>query len=158
VTIFRRARTAANVLRMLPCYLAVGVLKHFVPVTTIARWLTREPAAGVDRHLADRITAASRRIRQWSPIGDRDCLQRSLVLFRHLPRAGLTPSLAMGFRRVGGRLEGHAWVVIDDRAFDEAGLTGSPFEETCRIGPDGRTIVRAFNAAPIATSTPNVIR
>jgi hypothetical protein len=150
VTTLRRARTALNAVRMLPCYAAVGVLKHVVPVTTLARWLAREPAPRVDRHLADRITAAGRRLRQLSPIGDRDCLHRSLVLFRHLPRAGLTPSLAIGFRRVNGRLEGHAWVVVDDRAFDEPRLAGSPFEETCRIGPDGRVIAQPATIAPAA--------
>lgn len=133
---------------MLPGYVAVAALKHFVPVTTIARWLAREPHPRVDPDLVDRISGASRRIRRMSPIGDRDCLQRSLVLFRQLPRAGLKPSLAMGFRRVDGRLEGHAWIVVDDRPFDEPVMPGSPFEETCRIGADGRVLTGQRDAAP----------
>ena len=75
-------------------------------------------------------------------------MQQRHLAFRHLPRAGLTPSLAMGFRRESGRIEGHAWIVIDGHPFDEPAIDGAPFEETCRIGVDGRIVTQPQAAAP----------
>ena len=50
---------------------------------------------------------------------DRDCLQRSLLIYRELSRAGADPSLVIGFRRTDGRVQGHAWVVSDGVAIGE---------------------------------------
>jgi hypothetical protein len=41
------------------------------------------------------------------PLG---CLQRTLVLHRLLARRGVSSTPAIGVRRIGGRLEAHAWL------------------------------------------------
>jgi hypothetical protein len=47
------------------------------------------------------------------------CLKRSLLLLDLWSRCGLHPRLHLGVRRAGeSRHEGHAWVTVEDGAFD----------------------------------------
>jgi hypothetical protein len=82
--------------------------------------------------------------------GDRDCLQRSLLLFRELTAAGEAPVLYVGFRKAASGLEGHVWVTCDGRLIADSledvdrfavamrlsvgGLEGSPGEGVWRSG------------------------
>lgn len=106
----RRARDAADVLSLLPVYLMFGVLKHAVPLPRLARWAWRGGAAAPDASAAARAVSAAVRIGRWLGVADRDCLQRSLLLYRELSRAGLQPRLVMAFRRDEAGVRGHAWV------------------------------------------------
>lgn len=74
---------------------------------------------------------AQRIVRRTTGIGG-TCLPRSLTLWALLLRRGLPTDLRLGFRRMEGKLEGHAWVeyqgtpLNDDRATIE---TYSAFKE-----------------------------
>ena len=59
------------------------------------------------------------RLSQLIGLLDRDCLHRSLLLYRVLSRAGADPRLVIGFQRMNGRILGHAWVIVDGHAVIE---------------------------------------
>jgi hypothetical protein len=50
---------------------------------------------------------------------ERDCLPRSLLLYRELSRAGADPSLVVGLRQADGAVEGHCWVETEGRPVAE---------------------------------------
>ena len=99
-----------STLRLAPAYLALGLLKHVIPLSTLARWAwiggSSPPA---DPAVRQRIVRSVGRLQRWFGRG-RDCLQSSLLLYRELSRRGDDPVLCVGFRRQGHGLEGHAWV------------------------------------------------
>lgn len=67
--------------------------------------------------------------------GDPNCLERSLILYRYLPLAGLDSELVIGFKEgVGGDHApiGHAWILVD----------GEPFEEPARALEDYGALIR----------------
>ena len=132
-----RIRTAAALCRLLPWFLALGALKRVVPLHTLARW-SWSPARRASR-APDPARIASTVLRAGALAGvpDRDCLQRSLLLYRELSRAGLGPELAVGFQRVDGALAGHAWVTIDGLVVGERDLNPARFAPILRFGARG---------------------
>jgi hypothetical protein len=66
-----------------------------------------------------RLTAGVLRLSRLVGLPDRDCLQRSLLLYRVLSRAGADPKLVVGFNRMDNRILGHAWVIVDGHAINE---------------------------------------
>lgn len=119
------ARTDARLLlRVLGWRLALPILKHAVPVRTLAGWMAAvpqpSPGVSVEPRLA-RVDA----LRLMLTHGGRvvmsgNCLERSLVLYRFLGEAGAEPRLVMGVNRAGGAVGGHAWIELD----------GEPIEDT----------------------------
>jgi Transglutaminase-like superfamily len=71
------------------------------------------------------------------PLPDRNCLRRSLTLYRELSHWGARPNLVVGFRRTDGRLVGHAWVVSDGQVVADDERDVAQFLETCRFGERG---------------------
>jgi hypothetical protein len=100
---------------LLPAYLLLGLLKHLVPLTWLARWAWCPPVGPRDRALELRLIANVLRLSRLIGLVDRDCLQRSLLLYRVLSRSGAAPTLLIGFRRTSGAILGHAWVIVDDK-------------------------------------------
>jgi Transglutaminase-like superfamily len=100
--------------RLLPVYLALGALKHVAPVQTLARWAWRSPTRPNDPDAVRRAVARVWRTQGLVHLGDRDCLQRSLLLYRELSRLGADPTLVVGFRHAAQRTQGHAWVTTRD--------------------------------------------
>jgi hypothetical protein len=122
--------------RLLPLYVALGALKHVVPVQTLARWAWRPPAGPADPEHVRRAIARVWRTQGLLNLGDRDCLQRSLLLYRELSRLGADPTLTIGFRQSAQHLQGHAWVTTPEEAVAEpAGVTG--YVPAIRFGRDG---------------------
>lgn len=78
------------------------------PVETPSDWLRRERTATIHRV----ITTAGRLV--VSP----NCLERSLVTYRLLARAGANVALVLGMRRNGSALTGHSWIELDGRSLD----------------------------------------
>jgi hypothetical protein len=68
---------------------------------------------------------------------DRDCLQRSLLLYGELAAAGLQPVLTVGLRRQDGRLLGHAWVCVNGAVVAEPELDAARFETLASFGAGG---------------------
>jgi hypothetical protein len=122
--------------RLLPLYVAIGALKHLVPVQTLARWAWRPPARPADPEQIRRAVARVWRTQGVLNLGDRDCLQRSLLLYRELSRLGADPTLTIGFRHSAQRVQGHAWVTARDEIVAEpAGIVG--YVPAIRFGRNG---------------------
>jgi hypothetical protein len=105
--------------RLLPAYLALGALKHVVPVQTLARWVWRHPTRVADHRAIDTAVACVWRTRGLLRLGDRDCLQRSLLLYRELSGLGADPTLMIGFRQSANKVQGHAWVIAHEEVVAE---------------------------------------
>jgi len=145
---FGRLATVWHLTRVGPLYLAYGVVKHLVPIGTLARWSWR-PARRASRNPAAERRLVTSVIRLSAVSGfDRDCLQRSLVLYRGLSRAGADPTLLVGLRRTSRGFEGHAWVEADGVPVAEPMVREQGFETTCAFGRRGRLVVpRASDSA-----------
>jgi Transglutaminase-like superfamily len=56
-----------------------------------------------------------------------NCLERSLLTYRYLGRAGADPELVIGARKDDDTLQGHVWVTVDGRAVHELPDELEPF-------------------------------
>jgi hypothetical protein len=108
-----RLKNGLLVVRLLPGYVLFGLLKHLVPLRALVRWAWCPPHGPRDLDAERRLAARVCRLSRLTGLLDRDCLQRSLLLYRMLSRAGANPTLVVGFRRMNGRTFGHAWVIVD---------------------------------------------
>jgi len=111
-------RTAWLMARMLIWKAALLLLKHVVALPKLVRLVERQRARALDPHERRRVEYAVRRLGR--VLGGGDCLERSLVTYRFLLRAGVRPRLVIGFDRDNGRVEGHAWVTVDDEPVAES--------------------------------------
>lgn len=124
--------------RLYPLFVALTIAKHLLPISTLARWSWRRSRrASRDRVAEQRLVSTVLRLGGWAGDPERDCLQRSLLLYRELSYAGADPRLIVGFRRGDGRLEGHAWVETDDSPVAETPARDHGFETTLSFGRDG---------------------
>jgi hypothetical protein len=114
-----RLKTGLIVGRLLPAYVLLGLLKHIVPLRWLVHWAWCPPAGKRDCEAEHRSAASVLRLSQLVGLPDRDCLQRSLLLYRVLSRAGAEPKLVCGFDRMNGRILGHAWVIVDGHTLIE---------------------------------------
>jgi len=105
--------------RLFPMYLLLGLVKHLVPLRSLVQWAWCPPADPRDSAGQQRLVAVVARLSQLVGM-DRDCLQRSLLLYRVLSRAGADPTLVVGVQRVNSRIRGHAWVVVNGCALLES--------------------------------------
>lgn len=134
----RRWRAVITTARLLPSYIAAGVLRHVVSLHRLARWAWRDARTGrAGSGDAEEIAAAVTRLGRIVP-GDRNCLRRSLVLYRELSARGAGPRLVVGFRRGDGGLEGHAWVTLAGGVVGDDAAHVASFTPTCCFGPAGR--------------------
>ncbi len=133
----RRLGHAATLTRLLPAYAALGVLKHFLPVQELARraWRTGRGPRNPTRER--RVVSAVCRLSRWSGRVDRDCLQRSLLLYRELSRLSADPLLVVGFRRGRRGVLGHAWVLADGRPVAEQAGELAQFDQFVAFGASG---------------------
>ena len=106
-------RTVLDGCRIVPAYVLLGLLKHLVPLRSLAKWTWCETTGPRDRVAERRLTANVLRLSKLLRIADRDCLQRSLLLYRLLSAAGADPELVVGLREQDGKIIGHAWVLVD---------------------------------------------
>jgi hypothetical protein len=98
--------------------ISLPVLKRLIGVETLVKRMAAR-AASSPIAPADRVAV----IRQVAAGGGRllvsaNCLERSLVYYRLLSRAGADPVLVLGVRRDGSSLKGHAWVALDGQPFE----------------------------------------
>lgn len=115
-------------LRMTVLAAFLPLLKRILPLPTLVRLATpRRRAAAPDPELEHRVVRLSRILYRSQAVGGRDnCLERSLLAFRHLLRYGADPRLVVGFRKSERGHEGHVWVTLrgtpihdDPRALDD---------------------------------------
>jgi hypothetical protein len=132
-----RIRAGLLIARFLPAYVAFATLKHMVPLQRLVRLAWRPPADRRDHEAERRLVASVLRLSEFVGLRDRDCLQRSLLVYRLLSRAGAEPLLVIGFRRKDGRLLGHTWVIVDDRAIFESEADLITFSPAISFGSQG---------------------
>jgi hypothetical protein len=131
----RRVGAALDVARLVVLFNLLGVAKRVVPLRSLARWAW---SPRVDRDPASLPTIVGRVLRagRYAGVPDRDCLQRSLLLYRELSRAGASPRLVVGFRR-SAAVEGHAWVTVDGRLLADAAEALETFTPVMRFHDRG---------------------
>jgi hypothetical protein len=135
-----RLRNKLVVGKLFPAYLILGVLKHLVPLKWLARWAWVPATALRDRAAERKLAATVARLSQLVGLPDRDCLQRSLILYRVLSRAGADPRLVIGFHRADNRVVGHAWVLVDGNAMIEPNADLLKFSPTLVFGAHGELV------------------
>jgi len=130
-------RTVLDGFRIVPAYVLLGLLKHLVPLRSLAKWTWSETSGPRDRVAERRLTANVLRLSKLLRIADRDCLQRSLLLYRLLSAVGADPELIVGFREQDGKIIGHAWVLVDDVSLVEPQSDLVRFSPAFRFGARG---------------------
>ena len=128
-------------MRMLAWRLVLPVLKRFVSVATLARVMRRRPAPGADEARVIRLASWIYGPRPLT--GGKNCLERSLVLYRYLSQANPEARLVVGFRNGGHAVEGHAWVAVGSRSMGADTDERGAYAPVVSFGPGGRTIERA---------------
>jgi hypothetical protein len=122
-----RLASAAAVARLAVLFLILAGAKRMASVQTLAAWASR-PVRRQRR--TPHALVVGRVLRAGTLVGspDRDCLQRSLLLYRELRRAGAPATLVVGMRRGGGVLAGHAWVHVNGDVLVESAADVGGFE------------------------------
>jgi len=132
-----RLRTVLDGFHIVPAYVLLGLLKHLVPLRWLVKWTWCEKAGPRDRLAERRLAANVLRLSKLLRIADRDCLQRSLRLYRLLSAAGADPELVVGFCEQDGKIIGHAWVLVDDMSIVEPASDLVRFSPVLRFGARG---------------------
>jgi Transglutaminase-like superfamily len=133
-------RTVLDGCRIVPAYVLLGLLKHLVPLRSLAKWTWCETTGPRDRVAERRLTANVLRLSKLLRIADRDCLQRSLLLYRLLSAVGADPELVVGFREQDGKIIGHAWVLVDGTSLVEPESDLTRFSPLLRFGAHGAVL------------------
>jgi hypothetical protein len=128
-------------MRMLAWRLVLPVLKRVVPVATLARVMRRPPAAGADEARVVRLASWIYGSRPLT--GGKNCLERSLVLYRYLSEANPEARLVVGFRDGRQAVEGHAWVAVGNQSMGAGTDERGAYAPVVSFGPGGRIIERA---------------
>lgn len=133
----RRARLVMRLVQMTPAFLAFGILRHVVPLRTLVQHASR-PSTRLRNPADERLQAdAAVKLGHIFTPFDRNCLQRSLLLYRTLGKAGARPQLVVGFRRDSRGLRGHAWVTVDGQPVVDTPSDVVGFVPTCTFAADG---------------------
>ena len=137
--------------RVLGWAMVLPVLKHLVPVRSLARLMYLAPGhAPRDAAREDRIVTFARwaaRVMRWRSGGN--CLERGLIAYRYLSAAGANPTLVVGLGRADrGGIVGHAWVLVDGKPAGDALSALSEYTPVFAFAGDGSLL-----DAPPATAT-----
>lgn len=137
---------------------ALPVLKRALPLPRLVALMAARPRSRArDADLERRIARMARLLYRGRPATFRDnCLERSLVAYRYLGRAGAAPELRVGFRREEKGVRGHVWVLLDGRPVHEAPEELDGYGEVTAFGPGGARVSArgAAGAAPGADGRP----
>lgn len=143
------------VARLLPAYLLLGILKHLMPLRWLARWTWCDQKGLRDRETERRLVLSVLRLSKMMRLSDRDCLQRSLLLYRELSRAGADPTLVVGFHELDGKILGHTWVLVEGRATIELEADLLRFTPALFFGSRGILLPSAASALAGAKERPH---
>jgi hypothetical protein len=69
-----------------------------------------------------------------------NCLERALVTYRYLSRAGADPELVIGMAPEAGGIRGHAWVTVEGTPVHDSPERLGRFESLVVFTSDGRMI------------------
>ena len=129
-----RPRDFGNIARAY-YYLARAGWRLFVRKETLTRWLVdpvEQPplSEAQEAKLDEAATWANRAARL--PFPNARCLQRSLALCLWLEHEGYKPSLQVGARHDGTKLDAHAWVEYRGRVINDRDVVRSMFPRLTR--------------------------
>lgn len=93
------------------------LLKRTVPLPRLVRLMWLSPHS-VERNV-ERERRTIRIVGRLSRASGGNCLERSLIVYRYLARAGADPRLVVGISKPGEFL-GHVWVTVDGRPMLES--------------------------------------
>jgi hypothetical protein len=94
--------------RMLIWSYGLHALKHVVSFKTLLHIARPRGATSIDKVQSGRVESLLKYLS-----GSGDCLERSLVAYRFMLRAGARPTLFLGFEHAPPRRSGHAWVTVE---------------------------------------------
>ena len=145
--VFGRGRTAATLLAgpwewrlaltSTGWFAVLPLLKRVMTLPQLATLMwSRE--SGDSRNL-DREERATAIVRGLARCFGGNCLERSLVLYRVLSRAGADPLLVAGIGSSNGYL-GHAWIKVEGRSLFEDEEPAETYSVFMRFGREGRLL------------------
>jgi hypothetical protein len=135
--------------RMLAWRTVLPILKRRVPLARLTRLMWQEPRARARPDQAERIPDLVERVYRGLRAGpEGSCLERSLLTYRFLSRAGADPRLVVGIRGPSGSVVGHAWVVVDGEALFEPTPPAGEYASFFSFGRGGAIDSSAADGAP----------
>lgn len=132
-----RAAGLTECARLWPHFVLYGLLKHAMPIARLVRLAWREPGGQSGLDVEQKVIGRVLRVGAFAGWPDRDCLQRSLLLYQELSRVGARPDLVVGFRKDERGVAGHAWVTVRGQVVAETPDAPDRFVPALRFGPDG---------------------
>jgi hypothetical protein len=125
-------------LKMTGWTLALPVAKRLLPFERLARGMWRDGSRERRREHEPFLIRLASRLTRFS---GSNCLERSLILYRYLGRAGAEPTLVLGVGR-GDRQRrlGHAWVVVDGVPLIDSQADLAAYEPVVAFGPGARRL------------------
>ena len=137
--------------RLVAGFVALAVLKQIVPLARLSTWVWQAPRPRGTRRQRAEIVGRVLQAGRWCGLPDRDCVQRSLLLFRELSRHGFSPVLVMGLRKDDAGVTGHAWVEVDGAPVAEPAEALAVFTTIARFG-DGGALLSSDGADAVKAS------
>lgn len=138
--------------RMAAWSLALPVLKHLLPLPSVARlaWTSpRRRTSPIERKKILRIAILLSRFR---PRKSRhNCLDRSLLAYRFLAAAGADPRLVIAMGKGDDRVLGHAWVTVDGAPVTSSSDSLREYVPVVAFGRRGERINEPMGAAASAS-------
>ena len=124
--------------------LVLPFAKRLLPLPRLVRLMRSRPRpAERDPGREATITSLVDWVFKTRPAGSPDnCLERSLVAYRYLSRAGLGPTLVIGIAKASSATHGHVWVTVDGRPVHDSPALLATFEPVAAFGSDG-TLTRS---------------
>jgi hypothetical protein len=122
--------------------LVLPIAKRTIPLPQLVRLMRpRGRTAQRDPEREAAIGSLTSWVFRTRPPSARDnCLERGLVAYRYLSRAGASPELVVGVAKEVHRLQGHVWVTVDGRPVHDSPSTLAPFEPIFVVRSDGTLI------------------
>lgn len=137
-------------LRMAGWALALPMLKHVLSMQALARLMSRRSERARSQSEEASIISLSRRVTRFRPLpGRNNCLERSLLAYRFLSKAGADPRLVVGVKRLRDGVEGHVWVIVDGIPIHDSDLALAQFVPIVEFGPNGAP-VRSAGSPPLS--------
>jgi hypothetical protein len=133
---------ALLVLRMAGWRAALPVLKWALPLPRLVRLMAR-PRARAERapERERRIASLAHGLSGPRGVATLDnCLERSLVIYRYLGRAGARPELVVGVGKDESAVTGHVWVLLEGETLFETPASLSEFSPIVSFDADGRSL------------------
>jgi hypothetical protein len=117
------------------------LLKRVLRLPTLVRLVRSDARRPRDQARVDQIVCfAWWSCRVTAGLGDGNCLERALMLYRFLAAASAHPSLVVGFARESDDLRGHAWVTVDEMPVGESVQSLAQFRRVLTFRPDGNSV------------------